>query len=357
MKLKNLILLAVVITALLLAKFFFFPSQSGVPDQKGGGKPGGGGGAPANVTAVVLHPEKLSNEVYASGTIMANEEVKLQPELSGKIVQLNFQEGSKVSKGQLLVKINDADLQANYKKLQLQYKLAEEKLNRQKQLLAINGISQEEFDVLQNQYDVVKADMDYATAQIAKTEIRAPFDGMIGLKSVSEGAYVTPATVIAGIQQVNPLKIDFFVAEQYSAAVKKGAELHFTVEGNNEKLSGQVYAVEPKIDMSTRSLQVRAVCPNAKGTILPGAFARVQLQLGGVDSALMLPTEAVIPDLKGKKVFVIRNGQAEPQKVVTGLRTDEKIQVVEGLKAGDTVVARGIMQLKPGTPVKIKELK
>ncbi|HEY0030876.1 MAG TPA: efflux RND transporter periplasmic adaptor subunit [Bacteroidia bacterium] len=357
MKFKNILIIAIVVIIMLAAKFIFFPSEGSKTNDSKGGKPGGPAAAPSNVTAVIVKPEQLSNEVYASGTIIANEEVQLQPELSGKIVQLNFQEGSKVSKGQLLVKINDADLQANYKKFQLQYKLAEERLNRQKQLLEIKGISLEEFDIVQNEYNVIKAEIDYAAAQIAKTEIRAPFDGVVGLKNVSEGAYVSPSIVIASIQQINPVKIDFFVSERYSSIVKKGDKLIFTMEGNNEKFFGQVYAVEPKIDMSTRTLHVRAVCPNVKGDIYPGAFARVQLALSDIDSALMIPTEAVIPDLKGKKVYRIKNGQAEPVKVITGLRTDEKVQITEGLNIGDTIITRGIMSLKPGSPVKVTELK
>lgn len=354
MRIKGLIITLVVIGILLSAKFIFFPSESEDSAVKGG-KPGGG--APNNVSACVLKPDKLSNEVYASGTVMANEEVQLHPELSGKVVQLNFEEGSKVVKGQLLVKINDADLQATYKKLQLQHKLAEEKLNRQKQLLAINGVSQEEFDILQNQYDVIKADMDYAAAQIAKTEIRAPFNGVVGLKSVSEGAYVTPAALIASIQQIDPVKIDFSVSERYTSLVKKGHRINFSVEGNDEKLTATVFAFEPKIDLATRTLQVRAVCPNPKGLIYPGAFAKVQLELNDIDSAMMVPTESVIPDLKGKKVYRIKNGQAEAVKVITGLRTDAKIQITEGLAFGDTIVTRGIMSLKPGSAVKVTDLK
>lgn len=354
MRIKNLIVIILVVGVLLAIKFMFFPSNSSTQDSKGG-KPGGGG--PSNVSAIVIKPEMLSNEVYASGTIMANEEVELRPELSGKITQLNFTEGTKVTKGQLLVKINDADLQATFKKLQLQHKLAEEKLNRQKQLLAINGISQEEFDIQQNQYDVIKAEMDVATAQIAKTEIRAPFDGVVGLKSVSEGAYVSPTTIIASIQQINPAKIDFSVSERYASIVKKGDKLSFTIEGNNEQLTAQVFALEPKIDLATRTLHVRAICSNAKGEIYPGAFARVQLALNGIDSAMMVPTEAVIPDLKGKKVYRIKNGTAEVVKVITGLRTDQKIQITEGLSIGDTVIVRGIMSLRPGAAVRVTELK
>lgn len=356
MRLKNIIIILVIICLLLAAKFIFFPSESSRLNDSKGGK-GGAGAPPSNVSVYVLKPEKLSNEVYASGTIVANEEVQLHPELSGKIIQINFQEGSNVSKGQLLVKINDADLQATYKKLQLQFSLADEKLKRQKQLFAVSGISQEEFDIAQNQYDVIKADIDFATAQIAKTEIKAPFDGIIGLKSISEGAYVTPNTSIASIQQINPVKIDFSVSERYSSIVKKGDKLQFTLEGNKQNYIGQVYALEPKIDMTTRTLQVRAICPNPKGDVYPGAFARVQLALNDIDSALMIPTEAIIPDLKGKKIYRIKNGQAESVKVITGLRTDTKIQIVEGLSIGDTIITRGIMQLKPGSSVKITELK
>jgi membrane fusion protein (multidrug efflux system) len=355
MKIKNLIIITLTVVVLLVLKYLFFPSESSQADQKSGKL--GGKSMPSNVTAIVVKAEKLNNEVYASGTIIANEEVDLQPELSGKIILLNFEEGSHVSKGQLLVKINDADLQANFKKLQLQLSLSEQKLQRAKQLLAVNGISQEEFENVQNQYNVIKAEMDFATAQISKTEIKAPFDGVIGLKNVSVGAYVTSNQVIASIQQINPVKIDFSVSEKYSSIVKKGDKLTFTIEGNNEILIGQVFAVEPKIDMVTRTLHVRAICPNPKGNIFPGSFARVQLALSAIDSAIMIPTEAVIPDLKGKKVYKIKDGKAESVKIITGLRTDQKIQITEGLVVGDTVIVRGIMSLRPGAVVNVTDIK
>lgn len=350
MKVKNVIIVVVVIGVLLGAKFLFFPAED--PAQQGKKMQG----APSNVTAYVLRSEKLNNDVYATGTVLANEEVILQPELSGKIIQLNFREGEAVKKGQLLVKINDADLQANYKKLDLQLSLAEEKLKRQKQLLSISGISQEEYDIAQNQFNVIKADLDYVAAQIAKTEVKAPFDGVIGLKNVSEGAYVSPATNIASIQQLDPVKIDFSVAERYSSAVKKGDKVLFSVEGVTE-VEGLVYAVDPKIDIATRTIQVRAICKNSKNAIYPGAFARVKLLLNDIDSALMIPTEAVIPDLKGKKVYRIKNNTVEPAKVITGLRNDSRVQIIDGLENGDTIVVRGIMQLKPGAVVKITEIK
>lgn len=353
MKFKNIIFIIVLIGGLLLIKFIFFPSESSKSDNKQNSKKS----APANVVAYIVKSKKLSNNVYASGTLVANEEIQLLPETSGKIVQLNFEEGSKVTKGQLLVKINDIDLQANYKKLQLQLELANQKADRQKKLLAINGISQEEYDSSLNQYNILKADIENIAAQISKTEIRAPFTGVIGLKNVSEGAYVNQNTLIASVQQINPIKIDFSVAEQYASIIKKGNKITFTVEGIKQELTGKVYAIEPKIDPDTRTLAVRALSTNDKNEIYPGAFAKIKLSLSDIDSALMIPTEAIIPDLKGKKLYRIKNGVAESIKVVTGLRNDSYIQITEGLLEGDTIITRGIMQLKPGALVKIIELK
>lgn len=353
MKIKTILLIVLVIGVLLALKFFLFPSKkasTGGPGQQGKG-------TASVVTAYVVKTEKLENSIYASGTVLANEEVELRPELSGKIVQLNLKEGSPVNKGQLLVKINDAEFQAQLKKLQLENVLAETQLKRELELLKISGISQQDVDISQNKISSIKADMDYLQSQIAKTEIRAPFDGWVGLKNVSQGAYITPATVIANIQQINPVKLDFSVAERYSDQVKKGEKIIFNIEGVKKELIGEVFAVEPKIDMATRTLRVRAICPNSQGVIYPGAFARIQLALGNIENAIMIPTEAVIPDLKGKKIIRVKQGKAEFVKVETGLRTEAAIQVTEGLTVGDTVVTTGIMQLKPGSAVKITDFK
>lgn len=354
MKFKNLIIGVIVIAILIAIKFIFFPSQNGQANLPQRGK----GGVPlSNVTAYIAKPERISNEITASGTIRANEDVQLQPELSGKVIQINFKEGSKVTKGQLLVKINDADFQAQYKKLQLQSTLAEQTMQRQKQLLAINGISQQEFDLAQSQYSTVKADMDFQMAQIFKTEIKAPFDGVIGLKNVSEGAFVTPATVIASIQQIDPVKIDFAVPERYFPYLKKDGEVVFTIEGIAEKLKGAIFAIEPKIDLSTRTIQIRAICPNFKGDIYPGAFAQVKIVLNDIDNAIMIPTESLIPDISGQKVFILKNGKSTYARVETGIRTDNRIQITKGLQIGDTVLTTGIMQLKANAAVNITNLK
>lgn len=352
MKIKNILIIVVVLGALLAVKFFLFPSHSGT-----GNSPKQSKGAVNIVSAFVIKAERLENTIYASGTILANEEAELKPEIAGKIIQLLLKEGTSVTKGQLLVKINDADFQAQLKKFQLEKDLSETQLKRQQELLKINGISQEDFEIIQNKVNTINADMEYLQSQIAKTEIRAPFNGLVGLKNVSEGAYVTVGSIIATIQQINPVKIDFSISERYSDAVKKGDKVAFTIEGNRKNYTGEVFAVEPRIDVTTRTLRVRAICPNSDGTIFPGAFARVQLSLNAINDAIMIPTEAIIPDLKGKKVYRIFNGNAESVKVETGLRTEAKIQITEGLAFGDTVITTGIMQLKPGAAVKVTEIK
>jgi membrane fusion protein (multidrug efflux system) len=351
MKLKNIIIVVIVIAIFITVKLVFFPSNSG--EAAGAQRGKGGAGALNNVGAYVVKPEKISNEITASGTIRANEDVQLQPEISGKVIGINFKEGGKVTKGQLLVKINDADFQAQYKKLQLQHELAEQTMQRQKQLVAINGISQQEYDLAQSNYNSIKADMDYQTAQILKTEVKAPFDGVIGLKNVSEGAYVIPSTVIASIQQIDPVKIDFAVPERYFPYLKKDGEVTFSIEGSAQKLKGNIYAIEPKIDLATRTIQVRAICPNSKGDIYPGAFAQVKIVLNDIADAVMIPTESLIPDISGQKVFVLKNGKTTYSRVETGIRTEDRIQITKGLNPGDTVLTTGIMQLKQGVGVNI----
>ena len=346
MKLKTLIIIVIVIGALLGVKYIFFPSQA---DQTKGPQKGK---APASAVSIyVIKPEKLENTLTASGTIFANEEVELKPEIAGKIISLPLKEGTEVSKNQLLVKINDADFQAQYKKLQLQYDLADKNLKRQQELLKVSGISQSDFDASQNAENTIKADMEYVQSQIAKTEIHAPFTGIIGLKNVSDGAYISIGTTIATVLQIDPVKIDFAVSERYAPYIKKGVKVIFNIAGMKEDMNGEVYAVEPKIDMNTRTFMVRAICPNKEKKIFTGAFAEVKVLLKDIDDAVMIPTEAVITELRGKKVFIVKNGKAKSVAIETGIRTSEKVQVLNGLQIGDTVVTTGIMQLKTDVPV------
>ncbi|MBC7863485.1 MAG: efflux RND transporter periplasmic adaptor subunit [Bacteroidia bacterium] len=352
-KFKTVFIILVIVGILALIKIFLLakPEEQKPKDSKAGNN------KPAVVTVYVVKSETLENRLYASGTVLPNEEADLNTERGGKIIKINFTEGNSVSKGDLLVKINDAGLQAELKKLKSQEDLAKEKEARQKKLLDINGISKEEYESSVNVLYSIRADIEMMQAQIAETEIRAPFSGTIGLKNVSEGSYVTSAVKIATIQQLDPVKIDFSIPERYAALVLKGNTIRFSVEGNNETLEAKIIAVEPGIDVATRTIKARALCENKNRKILPGAFAKIEMVMKASENSIMIPSEAVIPVLKGHKVFISKNGLAEEVKIVAGLRTENRVQVMEGLSAGDSVITTGIMQIKKGSNLKIVSVK
>lgn len=303
------------------------------------------------VQGYVVQKRKVENRVLSAGTLVASEEVELRSEISGVITKILFQEGTFVRKGTLLVKINDAELQAQLQRSLSRLKLATTREERQRKLLAEKAISQEEYDIAFNELNTLKAEVEIIRAQIDKTEIRAPFDGVVGLRYVSVGSYISPSTRIASIQNLRPLKIDFAIPEKYATMVRKGDKVLFNTQSVNRTLEGEVYAIEPKIDPNTRTLPIRAIYPNRDLHVLPGAFAEVELLMQQAEDAVMIPSEAVIAELKGQKVFVAKQGKAEPKPVEIGTRTDREVQVLSGLSDGDTVITTGILQLRPGTSV------
>lgn len=309
------------------------------------------------VSVYVVKPEPLKNKILTTGTVLANEEVELKSEVAGRITDIEFDEGSRVKEGQLLVKINDAELQAQLLKARYRKNLAEDKEERGRKQLQIEAISQQDYDALLNELNTEKAEIQLIKAQIDKTEIKAPFEGKIGLRYVSKGSYIEQNTKVANLLDITPVKVDFSIPEKYANFVAEGDKISFKIQGYDEEFEGKVYAIEPKIDPVTRTLQLRALSPNPEGKILPGAFAEVKLVLDEIPDAVMIPTEALIPELQGQKVFVFKNGQVMSQNVQTGIRTEDKIQVTEGIAAGDTVITSGILQLRPGAPVKISEVK
>ncbi|NQW29217.1 MAG: efflux RND transporter periplasmic adaptor subunit [Ignavibacteria bacterium] len=348
--LKILAAIAAVVVLFAAIKFFFITSGSAGKGAKGPGKPGAM--MPTAVNVFVAASQEMTNDVYTTGSIIANEEVVLMPEISGKVVKLNINEGGAVKRGQLLVKINDSDFQAQLKKLELQAAITKEKIDRLKQLLAVSGASQEEYDVMVNLARTVDTDIEFVRSQIAKTEIRAPFDGVVGLKYISTGSFVTNTTRIATVQQLDKVKIDFSVPERYFNVMRKNSVIDFTLSDNSTVFHARVYAIEPKIDPTTRTIQLRALAVN-HGMLYPGAFVKVVLPLRDISDAIMIPTQAIIPILKGKKVFLYKGGKAREAEVETGIRTDESIQIISGISPGDSVITTGFVQLINDSPVRV----
>jgi membrane fusion protein, multidrug efflux system len=348
-KIPGWVILVSVFAILIVIKLLFF----GKKEEAGpGANKGKNQGGPISVNYFIAKPVQVSNEVYSSGKIGALNEIEIKPEVAGKVTAIYFKEGEEVAKGSVLIKINDADLQAQLIKNKTQLKLSEEKAERLKKLLAINGIGQEEYDVQLNEINSLKADQAFISAQLAKTSITAPFNGVVGLKNISEGAYVSPAQTIASLVQVKPVFIEFSLPEKYSSLLKKGLDVKFSVEASHSEMHpAKIYAIEPKIDDATRTIRARAMY-EGKEQFFAGSFVKVFVDLGKSESSLMIPTQSVIPILKGQKVFVSRGGVAQEVKVLTGIRTEDKIQVTDGLNAGDTVLTTGLLSVKKGSKLK-----
>ncbi len=315
-------------------------------------KPASGGSFGVGaVEGYLVRSTLLTEKVNASGTIIPDEETELHPEASGRVVSINLPEGRAVRKGELLLKIFDEDLKTQLRKLESQLKQAEITEQRLGELLKVKGVSQQEYDLATLQVQTLKSDMDLVKINLSKTELRAPYDGVLGLRNISPGAYVSPATAVATIRSSGGLKLDFSVPEKYSEHIRPGLVLDFSVEANPKSFKAKVLATSQGISADTRNLTARAqVLGDAKG-LLPGAFAEISLSLGQNANALMVPTQAVIPQARDKKLIVSRNGKAQMITVKTGIRQAGSVEIVEGIKAGDTVATTGILFLRPDMPM------
>lgn len=321
------------------------------------GKKGGGsteGRSVLTVEGQVLKLSKLDVAYTYTGTLLANEEIDIRPEISAKVTGIYFKEGTIVSKGALLVKMFDGDLQAQLKSNQLQLELALKELNRKKELYQFKGISKEELDISENNFSTLKASQDLIQAQISKTELHAPFTGVVGLRMVSEGAFVSSSTIITSLQQVDPIKVDFSVPEQFVANVNVGKEIKFSINGREDQFIGKIYALESKIDLSTRTIRVRAMCPNPQRILYPGSFAKINIKLFPDKECIMIPARATVPLMEGDQVYVQKNGRAKAINIKTGYRNELEVEVTEGLVSSDTLVTTGLLQIKEGMPIRVK---
>ncbi|MEO7309524.1 MAG: efflux RND transporter periplasmic adaptor subunit [Chitinophagaceae bacterium] len=308
-------------------------------------KPAAGAGTVFD--AVIVQSSPIARTVETPGSILPNEMAELHPEISGRVTGLSFTEGGFVRKGTLLVKLFDADLQAQLKKLVVQLKIAESAGMRQQELLAINGTSQQDFDNASLQVSNIKADMELLRVNITKTEIRAPFDGRIGLRQISPGAYITPATVVTNIASVNQVKIQFPLPEQYVRDVMNGTTVSFTMGGGDAKYFATIMATENEIATDTRNLMVKALVKNPDALVKPGGYANVMVNIGNNRPAMMVPTQSVMPQTRGKKVIVVRRGMAVFQNVETGYRDSASVEILSGLMNGDTLLTSGLLIIKP----------
>jgi membrane fusion protein (multidrug efflux system) len=342
------------ISSILFSLFFLISScgsdskKEAQRQQKGGGP---GGRPPVRADAYIVHTKLLLDNIEIPGTLVSNESTEIHPEVAGRITGIYFKEGAYVNKGSLLVKLNDADLQAQKRKLLVQLQVAKQNENRSEQLLKIQGISRQDYETVALQVTNVNADLAVVETQIEKTNIRAPFSGKIGLRMVSLGAYISPTSVISTISQPNQLKLDFTVPERYINQVGYGKFVNFKIDGNNKTYAARVMATESNITQDTRTLQVRAAVQGTTAGLVPGNFAKVVLEFEPDPNAIVIPSQAIIPQARGKKVYLYNGGNAEFVDVTTGIRDSANVQITSGLNVGDTVLVTGLLSLKPGGKV------
>lgn len=308
------------------------------------------------VKVQVMKPELYREEIRLSGSLVASEAVQLSTEAAGRITYLNLREGEKVQAGEVLLRLNSDDLQAQLRKHEAVLAELKSREIRQKALLQREAISQQEYDQLQAEILVVEAERALTQAQIEKTILVAPFSGRVGLRYISQGAFLAQNSLVAELVNADPMYIDFAVPEKYASRVHNGMMLHYMVENLRDTFSARIVALAPRIDPDSRSLQLRAATANPSGKLIAGAFARIRLPLEEIPDALMLKNTAIVPDMTSKKVFVLRNGLITATTVESANREAEFVRIISGLSAGDTVVTSGILKVRPGVAVEILEV-
>lgn len=321
--------------------------------DKGSAKPAG---SPALVDVLIAVPEVLSNTLEANGTVVAQEWVELRPEVPGRLTYLQVPEGTVVSQGTVIARINDADLQAQMNKTRVLLDLAQKTEARIAKLIAVGGINQADYDAALNQVNSLKADLSYTQSLVDKTVVKAPYTGLLGLRQVSPGAYVSPSTVIATLQQVEKMKVDFTVPEKYAGQIRKGAPVEVQTDlSRPDRHAAIIIATEPQINSVSRNLKVRAVLQGTKPQ--PGSFVKVYLTRRQDQPSILVPTNSIIPDDKNKQVILVKEGKAMFTNVTTGIRTEDMVEVLSGIKKGDSVVVTGVLFCRPKSPVKIRRVK
>lgn len=306
-----------------------------------------------SVEGFVASGSPIENTLIIPGNILPNEQIEIRSELSGRIETLNFSEGSFVKKGTLLVKVDDSELRAQLQKLEAQMAQAKADEVRKKQLIVVSGITREEYDASVTRVKELDADVKLIRTRISKSSITAPFDGFVGLRLASPGAYVSSGDIISTLVETDPAKVEFNVPEKYVGGIAKDLDITFKLSGGTEEFRGKVYATDPMIDANSRALRIRAICDNKANKLVPGAYVEVTLKLEKIEDAIMIPTIALVPLMNGENVYLINNGRVKLMEIATGIRNEKMIQVISGIQKGDTLAVTGLLALRDGIPVNI----
>jgi membrane fusion protein (multidrug efflux system) len=312
---------------------------------------GQGGGRSLPVSVYIAEKMEREDGSVRIGNLVAKERVEIVSELSGRVIQINFREGQHVKKGDILVKLNDDELQVQLTKAEYQHTLLEQRLERQRILLEKDAVSREDYDKVLTEYNVLKQDIEQLKIRIEKMHVRAPFDGVLGFRDISLGAFLQPNSKISTLVDIATLIVEVAIPEKYITDRLFGNEILFNVEGMSRDFRASVYAIDPQIEVKTRTIMIRARYDNKTGLLRPGMSARVSLNTGAGEKNLYVPNQAVVPDVRGRSVWVMKNNKATLIPVQTGTRTVDMLEILSGIELGDTIITTGLMQLREGLTV------
>jgi|APFre7841882590_1041340.scaffolds.fasta_scaffold03327_5 membrane fusion protein (multidrug efflux system) len=329
--------------------------KSGAAGAKGPGKSAAGGGAPVPVETISLQPGVVQEDLQAVGSLRSNESVILRPEVSGRISTIGFRDGQAVRRGQLLVGLDATLNEAEVAQMRAEFDLATSNLRRTEDLASKNFVSSSAQDQAASSVQVAEAKLKLAEARLAKMRIVAPFDGMVGIRNVSIGDYVKDGTDLVNIEDVRTLKADFRLPERFLTQLKVGQPVEVVADAlPTERFAGVIEAINPRIDSSGRALELRARLDNQRERLRPGMFVRVRVIVGERSNALLVPEQAIVPAGDDFFVFKVADGKATRAKVRPGVRREGKVEIVEGLAAGEQIVTAGQQRLvRDGQPVRV----
>lgn len=345
-------LIALIVLVLLLRPKVDF--GNGESDSRASEQQSGSEGISAE--AYVTEPREFRDQIRSTGSLLAEDEIEIMPEAAGRITELHIREGEEIEQGEPILKLNNADLQASLRRVGHDISLAEIKKEREKTLLENDAGTREAYDEARHQVDNLQAQRDELIAELEKTEISAPFSGVIGFKNVSQGSYVTTNTPITTLQKIDPIRVDFSVPERFRNQISTGQTIEFKVDGVEEWVEGQIYAIQPRVDRESRTIGLRARADNEDGLLLPGAFAQINIELGYTNDVVMIPSESLVPEADGYHVFIYADGKAKRTPVEVQHRTDTEIVIENGIAPGDTVLTTGILQLRDDIPVRLSHI-
>ena len=306
------------------------------------------------VEAAKVVATPLSEQVTAIGTLLSDEAVTVSSEIPGRLKEIHFQEGQPVVKGAPLFTLDDSVYRAHLADAEAKLKLAEQTHQRASQLFKNKYATAQAVDEATSSLAVNTATVELARVQLDKARIVAPFSGIVGLRHVSAGEYITSGQALVNLEAIDPVKADFRVPERFLPAIRVGQSIRIKVDAYPEDVfEGKVYAIDPRLDVAGRSLLVRALVPNKDQRLRPGLFARVTVLLQLKEDALSVPEQAIVPQGDAQYVFKIVNGKVMLTKVVTGTRREGRVEIVDGLSVGDEVVTAGQLKIRDGSAVSI----